>query len=249
MFHNELLIGPVLLNFGLGWMRKKSVLPKEYMLQTSTFGRLYNGLSYIIHKFRTDTNMLFFFQVFKTYLKSCLTHAITSLLCRGNRRRRMMFMAHLQLRAHLRRSGTDGVAVNNRGRWTCACDAYLWMVALVAALGWYLWTMWYLWTTCDDICHGYGLYVMAVWYMWLLCDMWYICDGCVIYVCVDAINKKMQKKQISQLCRVQSPRHSAKLGSLSSAMVIALGKGREALPNATSKVLGKASLSLPSAAH
>ena len=121
-------------------------------------------------------------------------------------------------------------------------------VILVDNLWWYLWTMWYLWTTCDDICHGYGLYVMAVWYMWLLCDMWYICDGCVIYVCVDAINKKKCKKsKFSSYaeCNDRDTRQSWE--ALPSAMAIALGKGREALPSALLVALGKASLPLPCA--
>ena len=70
----------------------------------------------------------------------------------------------------------------------------------------------------------------------------------MIYVCVDAINKKNAKKSKFPSyaeCNNQDTRQSWE--ALQSAMAIALGKGREALMSATSKALSKASLPLPSA--
>ena len=90
-----------------------------------------------------------------------------------------------------------------------------------------------------------------------------ICDGCVIYVYVCAINKKNAKKSKFPSyaeCNHQDTRQNWEaLPSvmaialdkgrelLPSAIAITLGKGREALPSTTNKALDKASLPLPSA--
>ena len=120
---------------------------------------------------------------------SCLTHAISSPLCRINRRHRTILMLQrilhqISLIGHLIKIL---VVVNGTSICNCGCRWWsTWITCkLICDILWDIWRLWYICDVCD-------IYVLLVIYM---CCWWYICNVCYIYLLFVWMGCKKQIKK------------------------------------------------------